>query len=67
MLMRTGRTWQKLYSFSDEERVEYMRQANDCFKQIKNFEGSGMLLSSEEARLCREFEQLLPAAADGLR
>ena len=67
MLMRTGRTWQKLYSFSDEERVEYMKQANNCFKQIKHFEGSSHLLSPEEARLCQEFEQLLPAAADGLR
>ena len=67
MLMRTGRTWQKLYSFNDEERVEFMRQANECFKQIREFQGSSVLLSREETRLCQEFEQLLPAAADGLR
>lgn len=67
MLMRTGRTWQKLFTFSEQEQREYMRQANQCFQDINHFDNSTTLLREEELRLCEEFRQLLPAAADGLR
>ena len=63
ILMRKGRTWQKLVTYKDVDKKRCMANSQDCFKRIKDFKNSENYLSQEESRLCEEFEQLLPAAA----
>lgn len=63
ILMRKGRTWQKLITYKDTDKKRCMINASECFKKVQEFKNSEQYLREEELKLCREFQQLLPAAA----